>query len=97
MESIYKTIYQGDGTYISLIDKIPEKKDEQENLLNRIFLEEILQKLEVEERRLICLRYFQDMTQNQIAEVLGVSQVQVSRMEKRILEKLRNLNKTSGD
>ena len=97
MESIYKTIYQGDGTDISLIDKIPEKKDEQENLLNRIFLEEILQKLEVEERRLICLRYFQDMTQNQIAEVLGVSQVQVSRMEKRTLEKLRNLNKTSGD
>ena len=97
VESIYKTIYQGDGTDISLIDKIPEKKDEQENLLNRIFLEEILQKLEVEERRLICLRYFQDMTQNQIAEVLGVSQVQVSRMEKRTLEKLRNLNKTSGD
>ncbi len=93
VESIYKTVYQGEGTDISLIDKIPEKKDEQENLLNRIFLEELLGELKSEERRLIYMRYFRDMTQTQVAEVLGISQVQVSRMEKRILEKLRNSHK----
>lgn len=93
VESIYKTFYQGEGTDISLIDKIPEKKDEQENLLNRIFLEELLGELKSEERRLIYMRYFRDMTQTQVAEVLGISQVQVSRMEKRILEKMRNSHK----
>ena len=75
---------------ISLIDKAPgERKTEQENLLNRIFLEELLGTSgKSEERRLIYMRYFRDMTQTQVAEVLGISQVQVSRMEKRILEQL---------
>lgn len=96
VESLYKTVYQSEGTDISLIDKIPEKENAEEHLLNRIFLEEILGKLESSDRKLIYMRYFQDMTQTQVAERLGVSQVQVSRMEKRILEKLRqNLTKYS--
>lgn len=91
VESIYKTVYQGEGTEITLADRLEEKKDHQEKLLNRIFLEEILGKLEKEERQLICMRYFQDMTQTEIAGRLGVSQVQVSRMEKRIMNRLRTL------
>lgn len=91
VESLYRTVYQSEGTDISLIDKIPEKENAEEHLLNRIFLEEILGKLESSDRKLIYMRYFQDMTQTQIAEQLGVSQVQVSRMEKRILKKLRSL------
>ena len=74
VESLHKTIYQGEGTEISLMD--------------RIFLEEILGTLEAKERRLIYMRYFQNMTQMEIAHELGVSQVQVSRMEKRILRSL---------
>lgn len=93
VESLYRTVYQSEGTDISLIDKIPEKENAEEHLLNRIFLEEILGKLESSDRKLIYMRYFQDMTQTQIAEQLGVSQVQVSRMEKRILKKLRSLHK----
>lgn len=95
VESLYRTVYQGDGSDISLLDKIPEKTDAQEHLLNRIFLEEILGKLEVKERQLICMRYFQDMTQTQVAKVLGVSQVQVSRMEKRILNRLKNYHENA--
>ena len=96
VESLYRTVYQSEGTDISLIDKIPEKENAEEHLLNRIFLEEILGKLESSDRKLIYMRYFQDMTQTQVAERLGVSQVQVSRMEKRILGKLRqNLTKYS--
>ena len=91
VESLYRTVYQSEGTDISLIDKIPEKENAEEHLLNRIFLEEILGKLESSDRKLIYMRYFQDMTQTQVAEQLGVSQVQVSRMEKRILKKLRSL------
>ena len=91
VESLYRTVYQSEGTDISLIDKIPEKENAEEHLLNRIFLEEILGKLESSDRKLLYMRYFQDQTQTQIAEQLGVSQVQVSRMEKRILKKLRIL------
>lgn len=91
VESLYRTVYQSEETDISLIDKIPEKENAEEHLLNRIFLEEILGKLESSDRKLLYMRYFQDQTQTQIAEQLGVSQVQVSRMEKRILKKLRSL------
>lgn len=88
-ESLYKTIYQGDGTEISLLDKLPEKENQQEQVLNRIFLEEILDSLSLEERKVIDMRYYEEKTQSQIAEILGISQVQVSRMEKRILKKMR--------
>lgn len=91
VESLQKTIYQGEGTEISLMDKLPEKENQQEKLLNRIFLEEVLSSLDVKERRLIYMRFFQDMTQTEIAGELGVSQVQVSRLEKRILEKMRKM------
>ena len=89
VESLYRTVYQSEGTDISLIDKIPEKENAEEHLLNRIFLEEILGKLESSDRKLLYMRYFQDQTQAQIAEQLGVSQVQVSRMEKKILRQMR--------
>lgn len=88
VESLHKTIYQGEGTEIALMDKLPEKENRQEKALDRIFLEEILGTLEAKERRLIYMRYFQNMTQMEIAHELGVSQVQVSRMEKRILRSL---------
>ena len=89
VDSIYKTVYQGEGTDLILLDRIPEKEDCHQKLLNKIFLEEILGKLEPEERHLIGLRYFRDMTQMDVAGKMGISQVQVSRMEKRILKKLR--------
>ena len=57
--------------------------------MNKIFLEEMLQTLKPKERQLIYMRYFRDMTQTEVAGELGVSQVQVSRMEKKILAGLR--------
>ena len=60
----------------------------QEQALNRIFLDEMLGKLEAQERQLIYMRYYRDMTQTEIGEKMGISQVQVSRMEKRILRSL---------
>lgn len=89
VESLQQVIYQGDGMDISLQDKLTEKGNDQERMLDRLLLEEILQYLEPDERRLIHMRYFQDMTQTQIAKRLGVSQVQVSRMEKKILKIMR--------
>lgn len=89
VESIYKSVYQSDGNEIYLVDKLPEKKDANEKLLNHMLLEQLLEELEEEERKLIKLRYFQDKTQVEVAKRLGISQVQVSRMEKRILVRMR--------
>lgn len=89
VESLQKTIFQGEGTEIALQDKLPEQTDRQEEVLNRLLLKEMLEELEPKERQLIYMRYFQDMTQTEIAGRLGVSQVQVSRMEKKILKSLR--------
>ena len=89
IESLQKTIYQGDGNDISLMDKLEEKTNQNEKLLDRILLENLLKILEPAERNLIYLRYFQEETQVSIAKKMGISQVQVSRMEKKILERLR--------
>lgn len=89
VESIYKSVYQSDGNEIYLVDKIPERKDENEVLLNHMLLEQLMEELNETERELIQLRYFQDKTQMEVAKKLGVSQVQVSRMEKKILIRMR--------
>lgn len=93
VESIYKTIYQGDGTEISLVDKLSEEVNRHEQMLDKIYLEEILGTLLPEERKLIYMRYYQEKTQMQIAKALGISQVQVSRTEKRILKKMKEAGK----
>ena len=90
VESLHKIIYQGDGNDISLMDRLQEKENGQDAALNRIFLDEILKKLDARERQRIYLRYFKDMTQTEIAVEMGISQVQVSRMEKRILKQLKD-------
>ena len=58
VESIYRPIHQGEGTELQLLDKLPEKENRQERILDKIFLEELLNILGTEERRLICMRYF---------------------------------------
>ena len=89
VESLYKTIYQGNGNAISLMDKLEWEANPNEALLDHMVLDELLGKLESKERTLIRLRYFEDKTQVQVAAVMGMTQVQVSRFEKKILQKLR--------
>lgn len=90
VESINKTIYQNEGNSISLADKIADDKDEQEEVINRMVIKELLSGLKEEESKIIKLRYFENKTQTEIANEIGISQVQVSRMEKMILLKMRN-------
>lgn len=71
-----------------LIEKIPYV-DNEENLINKIHLNGIIEGLSEREKKIIILRYFRDRTQSEIAEMLGVSQVQVSRLENKIIEKIR--------
>ena len=89
IESLYKPIYQNEGQEIRLMDKLPDQEGGEEKLLNHMLLGQLLTYLNKEERRLIYLRYFANQTQTQVGDVLGISQVQVSRMEKKILKNLR--------
>ena len=89
IESLQQVIYQGEGNDISLMDKLEEQETLGEQVVDRLFLEDMLKSLDGEERKLIYMRYFQEKTQAVIAAELGISQVQVSRLEKKILDKLR--------
>lgn len=89
VESIYKPIHQGEGSEIQLMDKLEEEEHPEEKILNHMMLKQLLETLNKDERRLIYLRYFQNQTQSAVGKMLGISQVQVSRLEKRIIENLR--------
>ena len=91
VESLYKPIHQKEGNEIRLVDKLEEKERKEEKILDHMLLAQLLETLDKEERQLIYLRYFADETQSQVGKKLGISQVQVSRMEKRIIENLRRL------
>lgn len=85
VESIYKSVYQADGSEIYLIDKLAVEDKEKENLVNHMLITQLLEELGEQERELITLRFFGEQTQMQVAKKLGISQVQVSRLEKKIL------------
>lgn len=89
VESIYKAVYQSDGNEICMVDRLPSGRDENEEVLNHMLLQQLLTVLAEDEKQLIILRYFQNKTQTEVAKQLGISQVQVSRLEKRILLRMR--------
>ena len=90
VESIYQSVYQNDGNEIYMVDQLTDKgKDEQERMLNHLVIKQLLDGLSETEQKLIRLRYYQDKTQTEVAGLLGINQVQVSRMEKKILLGLR--------
>ena len=86
--SIYEPAY-GEDSDALMLDRVQDGSDEMGDTLNRVLLKELLGTLEPKERSLIMLRYFSDKTQTQIASEMGISQVQVSRLESKILKKLR--------
>ena len=89
IESLHKPIFQKEGQEIRLMDKLPEKEGNEDRILDHMLLQQLLAYLDKEERQLIYLRYFANQTQSQVGKTLGISQVQVSRMEKKILKNLR--------
>lgn len=89
MESLHKIIYQEMEMIFRLWTGFRKRKWTG-CCVESYFLDEILKKLDARERQLIYMRYFKDMTQTEIAVEMGISQVQVSRMEKRILKQLKD-------
>lgn len=86
LQYLYDTIHQDEGSPVLLIDRLSEKADENEDFVDKLALKEALSNLDVKSRQIIMLRYFKDKTQIQVANMLGISQVQVSRIEKKVLK-----------
>lgn len=89
VESLYKTIQKQDDNNLCLMDRIEDENQDQERLLNHMVLEELIGQLEGKEREIILRRYYQNQTQTEVAKALNISQVQVSRLEKKILKRMR--------
>lgn len=89
VESLNKVIYRGESNDICLMDRLESPEDESEHILNKLLIQRLLDDLKPDERDIIILRYYCNQTQAQIAGRLGISQVQVSRIEKKILNAMR--------
>lgn len=91
VEYLQGVIHEEEGSPICLIDKISQKGEiEEEKVVDNLLLKQVLGKLEKRERQIIMLRYFEDKTQSEIGDLLNISQVQVSRIEKKVLLKLKS-------
>ena len=89
VESLYKSVQKQDESGLCLMDKIEDQNQEHEKLLNHMVLEELIEQLGDKEKEIILRRYYENQTQTEIAKALNISQVQVSRLEKRILRQMR--------
>ncbi|GAJ98683.1 LOW QUALITY PROTEIN: RNA polymerase sporulation specific sigma factor SigF [Geomicrobium sp. JCM 19055] len=87
LSSLHETVYENEGDPITLMDQISDP--DESKWFDELALRDVVRHLEKKERLIVFLRYYKDKTQSEVAERLGISQVQVSRLEKKILEKMR--------
>ncbi|ENQ3104444.1 RNA polymerase, sigma subunit, RpoX/SigF [Bacillus sp. 491mf] len=85
--SIHETVYENDGDPITILDQIADRSETK--WFDKIALKEAIRELDERERLIVYLRYYKDQTQSEVAERLGISQVQVSRLEKKILKQMK--------
>ena len=95
-ESIYNTVYQDDGDPIYIIDQLSGDNADEEPWLEKIAMKSLLMKLPEKHRRVLALRFFHEQTQAQVASQMNLSQVQISRIERKALAKLRELMQAEG-
>ena len=91
VNSIEENLYSNnkEDSTINILETISTGKDEANLITNKITLTKLIRELEPRDKQIILLRYFKDQTQAQVAKVLGISQVQVSRIEKKILNNMK--------
>ena len=90
VDSIYDMNYKDDNEG-NVLDKIPANIESEKNIVDKIVLKDAINKLNDREKKIILLRYFRGSTQSQVAKILGISQVQVSRIEKRVLSDMKEM------
>ena len=88
--SLYEPVYNDGGDTLYVLDQVSDKKDCEENWVRRISLKEAVEKLSPREKRIITMRFFECKTQMETAAEIGISQAQVSRLEKMALKSMRN-------
>ena len=90
VESIYKEVEcSGEGNSVSIVDRLVDQSNHENMVLDRMLIKQLLDTLDENERNIIILRYYKNKTQADIAKEIGITQVQVSRKEKKILNKLK--------
>lgn len=89
LESIDEELYDEDTRGESKISRITANKDESNSIVDKICVKELISELDTREKQIIILRYYKDKTQMEVAKALGITQVQVSRIEKKILLQMR--------
>ncbi|KLU61401.1 RNA polymerase sigma-F factor [Peptococcaceae bacterium CEB3] len=95
--SIYETLYQDDSDPIYVLDQLPLEKEIEPAWFEKIALKEVLDKLPEREKRVLLMRFFEDKTQSEIAGQLHLSQVQISRIERTALHRIRELMQEKGE
>ena len=88
--SLYEPIYTDGGDPLYVMDQISDKKNREENWVEQLSLSEAMKRLPERERHIIDMRFFEGKTQTEVAEEVGISQAQVSRLEKNALKSMRN-------
>lgn len=90
VESIYKSEGKNENEKdIKLINKIPSSENEENIIINRLTVNQLINNLDNKEKQIIVLRFYKNKTQTEVGKILGISQVQVSRIEKRVLDRMR--------
>lgn len=89
--SIHDTLYQDDSDPIYVLDQLPVDKETTPDWFEKIALMEVLDKLPEREKHVLLLRFFEDKTQSEIAKSMNLSQVQISRIERAALHRLRQI------
>jgi len=90
VESIEKSVYNSkEDKEIGLVERISTNKDEAEMLTNKMVVKELLDELQTRDKKIIMLRFFKEKTQSEVAKILGINQVQVSRIERRVLASMK--------
>lgn len=97
VESIHSSAYNKDGDEICILDRLGTNIDEETQIVNKISIKQLIEGLEDREKQIILLRYYKSRTQSQVAKILGITQVQVSRLEKQILETMKKKYVNRGE
>lgn len=92
IESIESSTYtnQKDGNSISLLETLSNNQNEEEMITNKLTINQLIENLETRDKEIILLRFYKEKTQAQVAKILGITQVQVSRIERKILGNMRS-------
>lgn len=90
VDSIYDTSFQNDEDGLTILDRIDSGVNEANKIVDKICLTQLIDNLDKREKEVILLRYFKGKTQSEVAKILGVTQVQVSRLEKKIIGSMRD-------